>query len=166
MKARLRTLAILFIMSICLMGDLVVPTQAQSYWPGQYQSARAWAYRYQIGLDRRRARRRQTIRILRHRRRSTVLNRRRNRAAYRWSVRRRRAMYNWSVRRRRAAYNRSVRRRRAMYNWSVRRRRAIYRRQQSNWSRRRNWRARNWTPGVPRGRARGYWRNSRHARRY
>lgn len=137
MKARLRTLVVLFVMSVCLMGDFVVPAQAQTYWPGQYQTARRRAYRQRLAARQLAHRRQTAFRIRRQRQRMTILNRQRRRSLYN----RRNHPRAWSVWARRHRRGRVV-------NW-----RNTDQREWS-WARRnrRHGRGRNWTPGIPRGR--------------
>lgn len=152
MKARLRTLVVLLIMSVCLMGDVVIPAQAQTYWPGQYQTARRRAYRQRLAARRLAHRRQTTSRRLRQRQRMTIFNQQRRRSLYN----RRRHPRAWAVWARRHRRGRVV-------NW-----RNTDQRERSDWARRhrRNGRGRNWTPGIPRGRRWGRDNDSHRGRRH
>jgi hypothetical protein len=151
MKARLRTLVVLLIMGVCLIGDVAINAQAQTYRPGQYRTARRREYRHRLALARQRSHRRQRAsRMLRQRHRITLLNRRHRRSLYN----RRRHPRAWAIWARR---NRAGRR----ANW-----RTTHPRAWSIWARRnrRHGRGRNWTPGIPRGRRRDGDHGERHRR--
>ena len=122
MKARLRTLAVLLIMGVCLMGDFVITRQVQASGLSSSQTLRQRTYRRRLARWRMISYRRHArANMLRRRQRLILINRRR-----------RMSLYN------RRHYPRA---------WSI-------------WARRhrRRGRGRNWTPGIPRGRARGWHR--------
>ncbi|HEX8650948.1 MAG TPA: hypothetical protein VF708_08895 [Pyrinomonadaceae bacterium] len=145
MKARLRTLAVLLIMSVCLVGDFVITRQVQANELSSSQVVGRRPYRQRLARWRMLShRRRAAARRLRQRRRITILTQRRRRSFY-WRRNHPRAWSIWARRHRRGRINWRETHPRA---WSI-------------WARRhRNrGRGRNLTPGIPRGRARGWHRN-------
>lgn len=145
MRARLRTLAVLLLMSVCLIGDVAITREAQAKGQNRWQVVESRRYNQRLARWRMLSHRRQIAnRRLRQRRNAMFLNQRRRRSAY-WRRNHPRAWSTWARRHRRGRIN-----------W-----RATHPRAWSIWARRhRNrGRGRNWTPGIPRGRARGWHRH-------
>lgn len=140
MKARLRTLTVLLLMGMCLMGDFVFTRQVQASELSSSQVTGRRPYRQRLVRWRMLAHRRQVgAQRLRQRQSFMILNQRRRRSAW-WRRHHPRAWSIWARRHHRRRYNWRTTHPRA---WSI-------------WARRHRRRGRNWTPGIPRGRALGW----------